>query len=214
MNNNIKNIFIFGAGAVIGAVASYYVTKTKYETILEEEINSVKETYKKKADKLEQQDKTEEKNIEEENIEEADQIADEDRDNYNKIIKDSGYVNYTKYSKHPSVDEEEEIVKDPNDRPYIINSEEFGEEIGYDTQTLTYFADGVLVDDVDDFVEDVDDVVGEDNLKIFEEFGASAVYVRNDYLMVDYEILKDDFNYSDFQDPMSDEKLEKSKKEM
>ena len=58
MNNNIKNIFIFGAGAVIGAVASYYVTKTKYETILEEEINSVKETYKKKADKLEQKDKT------------------------------------------------------------------------------------------------------------------------------------------------------------
>lgn len=215
MNNNLKTILTFGAGAVIGALASYYITKSKYESILEEEIQSVKDTYKKRDAKENPEEQVKEENIKDEDTEEVKTTVNKDRAIYDTIIKESGYVNYTAYSKHPSIDEEENApVKDPNDRPYIINEEDYGEELGYDTQTLTYFADGVLVDDVDDLVEHVDDVVGLDNLKIFEEFGASAIYVRNDYLMADYEILKDDFNFSDLKDPMSDEELEKAKEMM
>lgn len=205
---NIKGILTFGAGLVVGALASYIVTRNKYEEILQEEIDSVKETYKKRAEmgpcKLDEEDEEvkEEKNTTE--VEE--EFTEEEHSKYNNIVSESGYVNYTKYAKKDEeVEEQERIpVTDPYDRPYVINAEEYGEEVGYDTMTLTYFADKVLVDDLDDIVENPDDVVGLDNLRIFEEFGASTVYVRNDVLMVDYEIMKDDFKYSDLQDDLED----------
>lgn len=208
--NNLKSILIFGAGAAIGALASHYLTKTKYESILEEEIQSVKDIYKKKAEKINCEEQVEEK-IENEDIEEAPQVSEKDKTLYGSILKESGYVNYNKYSNNKDEYKEKnepESEIDPQDRPYIINAEEYGEEPGYDTVTLTYFADKVLVDDVDDIVEHVDAVVGFDNLKVFEEFGASSVYVRNDNLLVDYEILKDDFNYSDLVDKPSMEEIE------
>ena len=88
----------------------------------------------------------------------------------------------------------------------------FGENEDYDTMTLTYFTDKVLVDDVDDVIEDQDTVVGLENLKIFEEFpGCTTIYVRNDIWKTDFEIIKDDWNWSDLQE--TEEKLaEKIKK--
>ena len=203
---NLKGIVIFGVGAAIGALTSYVVTRNKYEQILQEEIDSVKETYKRRAEEKCKLDEDETVGSQvEEKIEEP-EFTEEEREEYKQRVSESGYVNYTKYAKK---DEEQEEynhipVTDPYDRPYVINAEEYGEEPGYDTMVLTYFADKVLVDDLDDIVENPDDVVGLDNLNIFEEFGASTVYVRNDVLMVDYEILKDDFKYSDLQDDLED----------
>ena len=88
------------------------------------------------------------------------------------------------------------------DDPFVIDPSEFGENPEYDTETLTYFADGVLVDDVDDVIEEPDIVVGLENLKVFEEFGATTVYVRNDIYNTDYEIIRDDWNYSDLKEPV------------
>ena len=88
------------------------------------------------------------------------------------------------------------------DDPFVIDPSEFGENPEYDTETLTYFADGVLVDDVDDEIEEPDIVVGLENLKVFEEFGATSVYVRNDIYKTDYEIIRDDWNYSDLKEPV------------
>ena len=88
------------------------------------------------------------------------------------------------------------------DDPFVIDPSEFGENPEYDTETLTYFADGVLVDDVDDVIEEPDIVVGLENLKVFEEFGATSVYVRNDIYKTDYEIIRDDWKYSDLKEPV------------
>ena len=58
-------------------------------------------------------------------------------------------------------------------------------------------ADGVLADDMDEIIEDVDEVVGEDSLNHFGEFEEDSVYVRNDERKCDYEILRDNRNYAD-----------------
>ena len=72
---------------------------------------------------------------------------------------------------------------------------------------LTYYADGVLTDDVDEIVEQPEVVVGLDNLKIFEEFpDATCVYVRNETWRTDFEILKDDWKWSDLQEPQVEKK--------
>ena len=54
--------------------------------------------------------------------------------------------------------------------------------------------------DVDEVIEEPDIVVGLENLKVFEEFGASSIYVRNDIYKTDYEVIRDDWNYSDLKE--------------
>lgn len=197
--SKLKTILVFTAGLICGGVGAYIAAKSQYERILKDEIDSVKETYKNRQPLVvkEVEEEHDEDVIEdaiEENNDEA-QVTEQDKKDYNSILKESGYVNYTKYM-NGEEENKETMVYDKNDTPYVIEPEEFGED-GFDTQTLTYYADGVLVDDLDDVVEDPDVVVGLENLKIFEEFGASSVTVRNDIFKVDYEIIKDDWNYSD-----------------
>ena len=197
--SKLKTILVFTAGLICGGAGAYIAAKSQYERILKDEIDSVKETYKNRQPLVvkEVEEEHDEDTIEdaiEENNDEA-QVTEQDKKDYNSILKESGYVNYTKYM-NGEEENKETMVYDKNDIPYVIEPEEFGED-GFDTQTLTYYADGVLVDDLDDVVEDPDVVVGLENLKVFEEFGASSVLVRNDIFKVDYEIIKDDWNYSD-----------------
>lgn len=197
--SKLKTILVFTAGLICGGAGVYIAAKSQYERILKDEIDSVKETYKNRQPLVvkEVEEEHDEDTIEdaiEENNDEA-QVTEQDKKDYNSILKESGYVNYTKYM-NGEEENKETMVYDKNDIPYVIEPEEFGED-GFDTQTLTYYADGVLVDDLDDVVEDPDVVVGLENLKVFEEFGASSVLVRNDIFKVDYEIIKDDWNYSD-----------------
>lgn len=198
MNSTIKNLLIFGGGVAAGAVATYFYLKDKFEQYAQEEIDSVKEHYKAKSEK--------EKPVEE-TKEEKPKFSDKEVEDYKDYVRESGYVNYSNYMSKEEMNQAKENgeynkdIRIPEEIPYIIQPEEFGEEEGYDTQTLTYFADKVLVDDLDDEVEDPDTVVGLENLKVFDEFNASSVYVRNDIFRMDYEILKDDFKWSDMKDP-------------
>ena len=189
--NGIKYALIFTAGAVLGAVSAVAMVKEKYESLAQIEIETIRRYYKEKMKK-------------EEKVEEP--VKEE------KVYEDitNNYKGNTVEEK-PFIQKGDEIV-DPYDIPYIIDSEEFGEEEEYDTMTLTYFEDKVLVDDVDDVIEDKDTVVGLENLKIFEEFpGCTTIYVRNDIWKTDFEIIKDDWNWSDLQE--TEEKLaEKYKK--
>lgn len=83
------------------------------------------------------------------------------------------------------------------DKPYVIPPEEFGEIEGYVQTSLTYYADGVLVDEDDNIIDGAKDIVGEDFYKHFGEYEDDSVFVRNDSKKHDYEILKDFRLYSD-----------------
>lgn len=182
----MKGLFIFAAGVVAGAVAGAYLVKDKIMADAKQEINEVREYYKEKAEK--QENKEEETKVEE-------------KEEYKELTKK--YVDYSK-----AVEVNEKYVK-PEDEPYTINPEEFGdkEDEGWDTMVLTYFADKVLIDDADEVVEEPDVVVGLDNLKIFEEFpDATCVYVRNEVWRTDFEILRDDWKWSDLQEPVQEKK--------
>jgi hypothetical protein len=183
--NNMKSLFIFAAGLAVGAIAGACLVRNKALEDAKQEVEEVREYYRNKHDEV----KEEEPQVEVEVPQDVDVVKD--------IVKENGYTNYNK---------PESINVPQYDDPYVIDPSEFGEEPGYDTMTLTYFADGVLVDDVDDVIEEADVVVGLENLKVFEEFGATAVYVRNDIYRTDYEILRDDWNYSDLKEPPFEKK--------
>lgn len=189
----MKGLLIFAAGLAVGAVAGAVLVKNKVLADAKAEIDEVREYYRKSRGVVEEvEEKEEVKEVEKKEYELKDiQVKDEPK---------TGLTNYNQITKmYMSKDEFQTPMYDD---PFVIDPSEFGENPEYDTETLTYFADGVLVDDVDDVIEEPDIVVGLENLKIFEEFGATTVYVRNDIYKTDYEIIRDDWNYSDLKEPV------------
>ena len=180
-----KGLCIFGAGALVGAVVAAKAVREKYQQEAEEEIAEMREYYREK----------EQKRREAEEYEAVAEVKEETESEYKEIVKDEGYTNYTQYN---DVKPEEKIDDDVEDEwtPSIIDPEEFGEDPSYDTATLTYFKDGVLADEVDEVMDPK--MVGEENLKIFDEFGARSIYVRNDEHMIDFEIIRDEYPYSEY----------------
>ena len=70
---------------------------------------------------------------------------------------------------------------------------------GYEMISLTHYSDGVLADDDDEKMADdeVDEVVGADYAEHFGEYEDDSVFIRNDKLKCDYEILLDQRKYSE-----------------
>lgn len=195
----MKGLLIFAAGLAVGAVAGAVLVKNKVLADAKAEIEEVREYYRESRGVKEVEEKEEVKEVEKKEYELKDiQVKDEPK---------TGLTNYSQITKmYMSKDEFQTPMYDD---PFVIDPSEFGENPEYDTETLTYFADGVLVDDVDDVIEEPDIVVGLENLKIFEEFGATTVYVRNDIYKTDYEIIRDDWNYSDLKEPVESPVKEK-----
>ena len=190
----MKGLFIFAAGLAVGAVAGAVLVKNKVLADAKAEIDEVREYYRESRGVKEVEEVEEIKEVEKKEYELKDiQIKDEPK-------TEKEHTNYSQITKmYMSKDEYQTPMYDD---PFVIDPSEFGENPEYDTETLTYFADGVLVDDVDDVIEEPDIVVGLENLKIFEEFGAAYIYVRNDIYKTDYEIIRDDWNYSDLKEPV------------
>ena len=83
--------------------------------------------------------------------------------------------------------------------PYVISPDEFG-NAGYDIVSLELYSDRVLVDEDDNPIEDIDFLVGEDSLEHFGEYEDDSVFVRNDHLKTDFEILLVEETYYDTDD--------------
>lgn len=207
MNSTLKGVLIFVLGAAAGSLATWKLIEKKYKDIAQEEIDSVKDTFSKMK-KNEYPDKLEDYPDFEE-FDDSDDVEEEpkseqkiDRNNkpdiveYAKILSETGYTNYAERQ-----DKKEKKGVEPveDERPYVISPDEFGEKDGYENVTLTYYADGVLTDYFDNVISNVDEVVGFDSLDHFGEYEDDVVFVRNEKMETDYEILRDlrDFNESD-----------------
>ena len=192
----MKGLLIFAAGLAVGAVAGAVIVKNKVLADAKAEVEEVRKYYRESRGVVEEVEEVEEK----EEVKEVEKKEYELKDIQVKDEPKTGLTNYSQITKmYMSKDEFQSPMYDD---PFVIDPSEFGENPEYDTETLTYFADGVLVDDVDDVIEEPDIVVGLENLKVFEEFGATTVYVRNDIYKTDYEIIRDDWNYSDLKEPV------------
>ena len=190
----MKNVLLFTAGAVIGSVATYFLVKDKFEKQAQEDIDSVKEVFNRRL-----KDQTNNVEVKEEVKEEVAQYE-ELASNYSSFSsgsdEEADSMLEEKYeNRNIEVDSPDMII----DEPYIITPEEFGALDGYDLISLDYYSDGILTDDCEEIIENEEEIVGKDYVEHFGEYEEDAVYVRNDRLKADYEILKDLRKYSDIQ---------------
>lgn len=180
-----KAIF-FTLGFAVGSFTTWRMLKTTYEKVAQDEIDSVKEAY----NNLKESYIKEMKNAEKQMASEFD-----NDDNVNKTLNSlKRYDGIIRRENYYSEDCEMEV--DEVQKPYVIPPDEFGES-DYETETLYYYADKVLVDTNDNIIDDVDDIVGVESLNHFGEYEDDSVFVRNDKYKTDYEILLDLDNFYD-----------------
>lgn len=194
--NSIERVGIFVAGAVVGVLAS----KAYFRKQADDEIRQMRDYVNKKEAQLKEK---------EEDISEEPSSP----DNFASLAKDEeAKAAYFKYAttmpvndiKKEDFDEMKERLEkgehpeEEHDEPYILSVEEFEDgRPGYDSIGLSYYdGDDSLVDDSEELV-DVDETVGADNLKAFADSDEDSMYIRNDKLGVDYEIIRVDGNFYD-----------------
>lgn len=182
---NSKVAFIIGSvvGVGIGVAGTYSYFKDKYEKLAEEDFNSRRVFDEDK--KEESVEPIVEKTADSRTVDKP-SIAE-----CAAILQREGYVNYSDMQNEK---QKQEIAVD---RPYVIQPSDFGEFDDYEKISLTYTADGVLLDDMNEIVDDIEETVGEDSLEHFGEYEDDSVYVRNDAKKCDYEILLDQRNYQE-----------------
>ena len=81
---------------------------------------------------------------------------------------------------------------------YVISPEEFGES-ELPSESLTYWADGIVTDEANCVMDedDIEETIGSDALNHFGEYEDDSVFVRNETLDKEYEILMDTRRFSD-----------------
>lgn len=180
MSRTISSILIFALGAISGASIAWKYAKIKYETISKEEINSVKEVFERRSEEVEK--KNEEAFV---TKEKPDLFA------YNAKIDENKYS-----SNNDKSDDLEETSIYYSDDPIVISPDDFGENDEYECFTVTCYADDVVADEDDKFVN-VEETIGRDAVNHFGEYEDDSVCIRNDRLKAYYEILRDTRRFED-----------------
>lgn len=204
----------FGLGLVVGALGGAGVTysiisKSKDEE-KELEVSSIRESFDARI-----------KEINEKNRIEKEKMTDKVLDEYAALIKERGY------STESQIEEVKEPEKEPKEEkenfldaliaeheankvdyapvpstqePYLISYDEFGEIDGYNQRNLMYYANGIMVEDDYEVIEDPENIIGKeilDKLLDFAENGEYIVWVRNNDLLTDFEIQIAEYDFTD-----------------
>ena len=210
MNSKIINVLVFTAGAAIGSAVTWKFLKDKYEKIVQEEIKSVKEVFADRFSDSSGEPSSEESDDE---MSEEDPVIDyrkicwddlEDLDP-SELEEEEYQADYagavvSKYEDIANIYKEGGADNMPSSEPrepYIIEPIEFGELDGYKTFELTYYEDGILEDEDYEIVRNPEEILGPDALGSFGEYEDDSVFVRNERLRADFQILKDYRTYDE-----------------
>ena len=210
MNRKIINLIIFTVGAAIGSAVTWKIVKDRYEKIVQEEIKSVKEVFSDRFNRSNEETSSEESN---EEMPEEDPVSDyrkicwddlEDLDP-SELEEEEYQADYagavvSKYEDIANIYKEggaDNMPTSESREPYVIEPIEFGELDDYKTFELTYYEDGILEDEDYDIVKNPEEILGPDALGSFGEYEDDSVFVRNERLRADFQILKDYRTYDE-----------------
>ncbi len=221
MNEKIVRGVILGAGLTAGALGGYFFARRKFELLATQEIaearsfyNASTKEYATPADavaalipEVEDVKKAAEAlrryqgDIRELNLPEIDEALEEE---------EAGIVIRDVLVRDVSIDMEKNVFDQPGPkvvgketrekgRPYLIEEEDFMQnEREWNQTTLTFYrGDQILVDVRDQPVDSPNQAVGDSNLETFERDDVTIIYVRNENLEMDFEIVVSHGKYSE-----------------
>lgn len=204
----IKNVSLFLGGVALGALGAWALSKRNYETEIDGYLDKINDLSRDgNSDDREPQAVLETKEETTVMREHDEKVLVLPRDRYKKVVRSLGYDKGDRPDRladyeHPRDDEQDEDYEyeqkkyepSSNEKPYIISIDEYTEEnTHYDKLTLYFYEDDeVLTEDNEEMIEDVEAIVGNYALNCFGENSGDpeVVYVRNDRLQIDYEVIR------------------------
>ena len=199
-----KNILSFALGAVCGAAGTYFFLKSKYEKEYNDYRADLQDLYANKSG--EAQTKRDEEDTRDEIVNKINTLVgaghgNEDMTLYSEMYNDSHDKTYeveNNIMQKESMYEEDDFPSE-EDSPYIISEEEYADPIpANDKIALKYFIkDGILIDELSHEVMDINASVSLRNLKVLDTGESDVLYVRNETISTDYEIVVDEDDYAD-----------------
>lgn len=192
-NQKIINVLVFATGAAIGSLVTWKLLKTKYERMIQDEVNAFKKDYircmgESKLTRI----------LEE--IVEDDACEDETEEPVDPVVTayhalTSRYNNTSDTAENDEEGDEGEVPIDNG--PYVIEPQDYGDgNYNHNLACLTYYADGVLTDSWD--VElDIEETIGEEAIQSIGKYAEDVVHVRNEQLQTDYEVVRDPRTYTE-----------------
>ena len=197
MNKYLTAIISFFAGVILGSFCSYKVTKTIQTKTAQEQIDSVVKSFTEKYNGPLG------KNTDEKVSVNTDTDTTPDNRKVQPAFNDNVKKEYHDYAapyKPKNGIEPKEVVSTTEDKKnatksekteqskiYVLTPEEFTSS-EMPTKTLYYFADDVLADENDDIISCPSDYIG-DALMHIGEYLDDSVFVRNEVLGTDYEVI-------------------------
>ena len=188
----MKSVLTFIAGLAIGAGVTYVIQKNRYEEMVKEEIDDLRdhmkektkeerETVKEKVKKMNGEDSTEECDFNAERLKREEE--------YDELLKKHSYT---------TNDDSETEKFNP---PYVVTPQEFANRSGYDVISYNYYDDDIIANDDDEELdeENISWTLGMSTEEVQAQFGIyedDSVYVRNEQLKTDFEILRQNENYT------------------
>lgn len=201
MNKALHFVVGLSIGWCSASIVAYFVIKKKREE-MEEEIQSMRASYKRTVIIKAPEEKPKTEETEEERkariVEKATLLREA-----NKRIQYNGYAKLVREErpemKEPEIveetpfdetdDEEDDAPVEYPGEPYIITPEEYAEEPQYAKEDLIYYIlSDTLIDDHDVEVDDVDRLIGAGNLRHMGEIEPGCLWIRNPAVMTDYQI--------------------------
>lgn len=205
MNCKFISALMFAAGAAVGSAVTWKVVKTRYDRIVQEEIASIQEAFGSNFNAAAEQDDESEVDDDEsdyhqinwDDLEDLDEEDESDEDEDEDDVNDYARLveNYTNFNEKGGPGN---MANDVAKKPYIISPFDFGELDDYHQIELTYYeGDDILEDEDYEIVTDRDELLGPKALMTFGEYEDDAVFVRNERLRTDFQILKDPRKYTE-----------------
>jgi hypothetical protein len=224
---NTRGLGLYLGGLVMGAGIGFYIgnrigkkkSEEKWAKFADKEVNFWRDFYQEEAEKKAGKVPTEKPSAEQIVEEKGYTVERKDEDWRTKppvVVKPATVTPYTPEERaaidevnknvfeeaHPNIrwDYEAEIKLRDGKHAYVIHLDEFRENDTYENSTYTYYEeDDVLSDERDTAIDDVDGLVGVDNLQRWGHGSndINCVYIRNDELQLDIEILRSPGSYAE-----------------
>lgn len=164
-----SNILWFIGGAITGSLVAWRLLNNYYKKIADIEIQSVREAFNR------------ERNANKTPINEDKPVVEELKEIAHSATNKPDILEYKERA--------HEYTTEPM-RPYLISQDDFG-NCDYECISMTLYSDGVLTDDGDYTVDNIEDIVGETNLDALNDRSTDIIWIRNDERRCDYEIAYD-----------------------
>ncbi len=213
--STLLKVAIFAVGAATGFIVAKKVYEKYYTDLAQEEIDSVKEAFERQDARL-REPYNKENGMSDEEYAEKNEEEKVERTNRNALTRSSldgnpyeqAKRNYNLAGiKHEETDADEEEEEQPvtdaagkteeemdltqvdRTMPYIIDDQEFTNEFDHHDKISLYYykVDDVLCDEHEEVINDIEEKVGYDALAALDM--QTTVWVRNEPLCIDYEII-------------------------